>query len=78
MRFLQQSANENNPDAQYFLASMTWNKTPGAPSLDEAISLAQRAENLGHSNAGALREKLEKRRQAGSEKGEENTGVRAS
>jgi TPR repeat protein len=78
LRFLQQSANENNADAQYFLAGMTLNKNPGAPTLDEAISLAQRAENLGHPEAAALREKLEKRRQAGNEKGEENTGVRAS
>jgi TPR repeat protein len=77
-KFLQQSANQNNSDAQYFLAGLTWNKEAGAPTLDQAISLAQRAENLGHPNAAGLREKLEKRRKAGAEKGEENTGVRSS
>lgn len=78
IKFLQQSANQNNSDAQYFLAGLTWNKESDAPTLDQAISLAQRAENLGNPHAAGLREKLEKRRKAGAEKGEENTGVRSS
>jgi len=78
LAYFQRSADANNPDAQYFLAALAWNKDADAPTLDEAVAFAQRAENLGHSEAGALREKLEQRRKAETDRSEENTGVRSS
>lgn len=76
--YLKQASEKNNSDAQYFLAGLTWNHDPDAPVLDVAISLAQKAENLGNAKAADLREKLEKRRKAGTDTPEENTRTRSS
>ena len=78
MKYLRQAAEGNNPDAQYFLAALTWDNEKGAPAIGEAISWAQKSENLGNAKAPSLRENLEKRRRDGSARPEESTGTRSS
>ncbi len=76
--YFQQGARMNSPEAQYFLAGLTWNREPMAPKLSEAIDLCTRAENLGHPKAADLRQMLEQRLQAESERPEENARSRSS
>lgn len=78
MEYLRKAVSLNYGDAHYFLAGLCWNREPVAPSLDEAIDLALKAENLGHPNATQLREMLEKRRQQETAKPEENSRTRSS
>lgn len=78
LKYLQQAAASNNSEAQFFLAALTWNREADAPGLDEAIALAQRAENLGHPKASRLREDLELRRKTADAKPEENSRTRSS
>lgn len=60
--YLRKAAEANHADALYFLAGMSYNRVPGAPSLDEAIQFAKRAEALGNKKAEPLRDRLERRR----------------
>ena len=75
---LRRAASLADAEALYFLAAATYTNVPGAPSLDEAIRFAEQAETGGHPKATALREKLEKRRQAGPAPAEDATGGRPS
>lgn len=58
-KYSYRSARRSNPDALYFLAYLTSNNVPGAPSLDEAIQFTKQAENIGHAQAAELRARLE-------------------
>lgn len=78
LKYLWQAANDSNPAAQYFLAGLTWNNEPNAPTLDDAITLAQKAEKLEFPKADTLREKLENRRKGGTEQLEDNSRARSS
>jgi len=78
MQFLRQAAQMNTPEAQYFLASLTWNNEPSAPKLEEAIDFTTRAENLGHPKAAELRQRLEERLQKANRQSEENSRARSS
>lgn len=62
LQLMRKAASSNHGEALYFLAASTFNKIPGAPNLDEAISMATQAEACGLEKAKALREKLEKQR----------------
>jgi TPR repeat protein len=72
------SAEMNYADAMIFLATLAWNRAAQAPSLDEAIDFAAKAENLGHPKATAIRENLERRRQAGNEQSSDDGRARTS
>jgi TPR repeat protein len=78
MKYLRQAARDNNRDAQFFLAGTTFNNETDAPTLDEAIALALKAEGLGHPKAADLREKLERRRKVDLSRPEENSRSRSS
>ncbi len=77
-RLLRSAAEGGNAEALYFLAATTFNRIPDSPTLDEAIRYAEEAESAGHTKAGSLREKLEKRRRSGDAPAEESTGARPS
>jgi hypothetical protein len=77
-RLLRSAAEGGNAEALYFLAAATFNRIPDAPTLDEAIRFAEQAESAGHTKAGSLREKLEKRRRSDDAPAEESTGARPS
>ncbi len=70
--FLKVAAEANHTEALYVLAVLTYEKRPGAPSLDQAIDFAQRAETNGHAKGAALRETLEQRRKGASASGAGN------
>jgi TPR repeat protein len=59
MGLYRQAANAGNLDADLSLANATLQHISGAPDLDEAIRLAEAAENGGNSKAKAAREQLE-------------------
>ncbi len=65
VEYLRHAAQLNHAGALYYLAGMTYNRIPGAPTLEEAIQFARHAEALGREHADTLREKLEKRRHDG-------------
>lgn len=56
-----EAAKTHYPPALLNLAEMTLHNAEGAPSLEEAIDLARRAETLGNAEATAVREALETR-----------------
>lgn len=60
--YLRRAAGEHDRDAMYFLAAATYNREPGAPTLDEALQLAKEAAGAGHAKAADLVRKLERRR----------------
>jgi TPR repeat protein len=64
LQFIRLAANGNQINALFFLAALTYNQEPDAPTLEQAILYAQQAENIGHNQAGAVREKLEQRRKS--------------
>jgi len=64
MQFVRLAANGNQVNALFFLAALAYNKEPEAPPLEQAILYAQQAENIGHKQAGEVREKLEQRRKS--------------
>lgn len=78
MSYLRSAAERVHGDALYFLAGMTYNKTHGAPELEEAIKFAQSADAVGHPEAAALREKLERRRNRAAPPPEETAGTRST
>lgn len=59
---IRESAEAGNPDAQIALAAAALKNIPGAPTLKQAIQLAESAESSGHPNAKPVREQLEARR----------------
>jgi len=70
----QEAAQTHYPPALLNLAEMTLQDTEGAPSLEEAIDLARRAETLGHEEASAVREALEKRYREERSRGSSGSG----
>ncbi len=58
-----EAAAQNHRAALFDLAVMCFRQMEGAPDIQEAIEFARRAEALGHPQAKALREALEKRMQ---------------
>lgn len=78
VQLFRSAAGKRHPGAMYFLAMMTLNKETQAPSLEEAIEFARRAEALGHPKAGELREKLEERRRAVQEDAGQKTENRSN
>ena len=78
MSYLRSAASRIHGDALYFLAGMTYNKANGAPELEEAIKFAQSADAVGHPEAAALREKLERRRNVAAPPPEETAGTRST
>jgi len=78
VKLLKQSAAMNNTDAMIFLATLTWNRAEDAPTLDEAIDLATKAENIGNTKATELREKLERRRKSDNDKPADDGRARVS
>ncbi len=76
VQFMQAAAAKNHSEALFFLAAMTYNRAKGAPTLDQAIQLAQQAENVGNAKATLLREKLEQRRQESTKTPEEAARAR--
>ena len=73
LRLMRNAAERNLPEALIFLAGTTYNHVPGAPSIDEAIRFAQQAEANGDGKAKSIREKLERRRNAGNNGPDEET-----
>jgi len=73
LQLMRKAAEGNQLSALIFLASATYNRVPGSPSLDEAIRFAQQAEVNGEPSAGRIREKLEKRRDTGNDAPAEET-----
>ncbi|MFT3870335.1 MAG: tetratricopeptide repeat protein [Nibricoccus sp.] len=79
LQLMRRAASSNHSEALYFLAGATYKNIAGAPNLEEAISMATQAEVCGLEKAKALREKLEKRRDAkNGETVEEAAGARSS
>lgn len=78
MQYLRAAAALEHPEALYFLAGLTYNREADAPSINEAIDLLQRAENVGHPKAADLREKLELRRQKNQSAPEETAKAKSS
>lgn len=77
MQFIRLAANGNQINALFFLAALAYNKEPEAPPLEQAILYAQQAENIGHKQAGEVREKLEQRRKSMEAAPEEATRARS-
>ncbi len=75
---IKNAALNNDTNALYFLAELTLQQEPGAPTLDQAIELAEQAEKIGHSKAAALLEKLEQRRKELDSSPEESSRARSS
>jgi TPR repeat protein len=74
-KYLRDAATMNSAEAMVFLATLTWNREAGAPPINEAITLATKAENLGHAKATDLRDRLEKRRKNdGGQPGDDGRG----
>jgi len=65
VKYLASAAESNLTRALVFLANLTLHRSPAAPPLDQAIQYAQRAEANGNSEAGVVRDALEKRRRDG-------------
>ncbi|MBL9215489.1 MAG: sel1 repeat family protein [Opitutaceae bacterium] len=78
LRYLRHAADLNHPGAQIFLATLTFNEAPGAPTLEQAIQYAQQAENNGHPQAIKVREKLEQKQLRARPAKEETAGTRSS
>jgi hypothetical protein len=62
IKYLRSSAEGNYAEALYFLAGLTYNEHPLAPTLDEAIQFARRAETAGLAKAADIHAKLRARR----------------
>jgi TPR repeat protein len=77
LKFIRLAANGNQVNALFFLAALTFNGEPDAPTLDQAIRYAQQAENSGHQQAAQVREKLEQRRKEKIETPEETARSRS-
>ncbi len=73
LQLMRKAAEGNQLAALIFLAGTTYNRVPGSPSIDEAIRFAQQAEVNGEPSARKIREKLEKRRDAGNDVPAEET-----
>jgi TPR repeat protein len=71
------AAKLNHSEAMVFLATLTDKGDQNAPTLNEAIEFAERAENLGNEKAGDLRERLEKRRRETNAQPDEDGRARA-
>lgn len=78
LELIRKAAALNQPDALYFLAAMTQKKLPSAPTLDEAITLAEIAEACGHDKAAALREMLEQQQKTMADTPEEGASTRST
>lgn len=78
LQLLKNAANAHHPEAQVFLATMTYKNLPQAPTLEEALNYAERAEAHGLEKATVLREALEKKLKARDVPPEEGARARAS
>lgn len=65
LAYLRKAGAMGHAEAMFMLADLAASGVNGAPGLDEAIKLAQKAEAVGHPKAAELRERLEARKQAG-------------
>jgi TPR repeat protein len=73
VKYMKKAVDHFCPEAYYFFAEAAYNGAYGAPSLDEAIRLAQRAQSSGYPQATELLEKLEKRRKSTNDGAPEET-----
>lgn len=78
LTYFRAAAERNHTDAMLFLASLAYNRADGAPSLEEAVRLAEQAEALGSPKAAAVRARLEQRRQELARPAEQTARARSS
>jgi hypothetical protein len=78
VRYLQAAAEANHTGSQFFLANLTLHRSPAAPTLQQAIDYATQAEANGRTEAGKVRDELEKRLRGDESNGEEVARPRSS